>query len=785
MMTPTVVVMLSRRDSAQRDRLLRILSPPESAIHIHWWYDDSPVEDDERARTLLAAARAVFLAVTPRLLDANAWRDRQRPALSAARRRNPRLRIIAVRLEETDVSGDPFLAWISVLPRSGGSLFDASDREDAIGRIRAAMRKAEEGLPPSRMLRPKQPTAPPDIAIVEAAAPPTRSDIDDEFALKQSVQIAEAGGRVFGVFDELEQPAGSATATGSEDERYWWNTRFPDNQMAQAARLVAVNVPLRIETAIDLAADLAAIGTVVPGSALHMGGQQADVQFEFIGRGVQVRRLGEDWQRNVLSPPLTCRPHERCGPFTVEMMAAAAGDVAIDLSLLVNNAIVRTQTIALKAVDTAALVSTVSAGTQSPSATAAIDLSRYACMPPVDVRLDVRDEGDYYAIELFDGPRRIQVTTKTRRSVLQNQIIGWNMRLAKLSDAYRAMPLAEGDPAEGLRIDDADAVLRAFAEIGGEMHEALFGHPEEPGSEDLKQFARHVARLGADGRPVRLQVNAEQPPLPWGVLYDAAYARPPDGKAGNDIDAAMFWGARFAIDRCLRSTYVDVPGALEGSVAAPCLQPVINTAIDDEQKVHAALAQKAFFAAVDKARVPDLEFEPPITSGDALMDFVNEPRPCRLLYFFCHAEAALTLNEYFMHPGEPGQSPEEQAALILDGSQRRLTLKELHKARHKPLPGRPLVFLNACGSAQGDPAFPSLFLPLFMNVWGASGFIGTDWKIPSVFADAFARRVLISMISRRQTVAQAFSDATRAVVREYRNPFPLIYALFVEPDETL
>jgi hypothetical protein len=773
-----IVVMLNRRDSAPKDRLLKLLSPPESAIHVHWWYDDSPIDDDGRARTLLAAARVVFLAVTPRLLESEAWRDRQRPALVGARRRNPRLPVIAVRLDETDVGADPLLAWIPILPLSGGSMFDAPDRDDAMSRIGKALQKAEEGLPPAKALRPEASATPADISIVEAGAKTMPAD---------DVEIVSEGGSVHGVMiDEFGESAPTAAAQVGEEERYYWNTRFPDNQLAQTARLAVVNVAVRIETGIELASDSFSLGSVISAGELHEGGQRVDVQFEVVGRGMQVRRPGGDWQPRVLSPLLECRPHQRCGPFAVDAIATAAGDVAIDLTLLVNNAIVRRQNIALRALDATALGAAAATGGPSSVAPQApgpkIDLARYACMPPVDARLDVHEQGDFYVIELFDGPRRFQVTTNARRSILQQQIVGWNMRLVKLSDSYRAMPLSEGDPANGLRIIEGETVIRAFAEIGSEMHEALFGHPDEPGSEDLKQFARRLARLGVDGTPVRLQVNAEQPPLPWGVLYDAAYRRLDGDMTSDNVDPTMFWGARFAIDRSIHSMDFDLPDADDDSIAAARLQPVVNTSIDNEQKIHAAFAQMAFFEAVDKAGVSDLEPEPPITSGDALVAFVKQPQPCRLIYFFCHAEAALTLNEYFMHPGQP---PEEQAALILDASQQRLTVKELHKARRKPLPGRPLVFLNACGSARGDPAFPSMFLPLFLETWGASGFIGTDWKIPSVFADAFARRVLNSMIKGRQTVAQAFREATRTVVCEYRNPFPLIYALFVDPDETL
>jgi len=189
MAMPTIVVMLSRRDETKRDQLMRLVPPPVSAIHFHWWYDDSPKTDDSRAQTLLALARAVFVAVTPRLLAAAGWRDRLRPALILARRRNPGLPIIAVRLDVTDVSGDPVLDGLRILPISGDAIFDAADRSKAIDEITRALRKAEGGLAPSRLLRPDRPTA---RAKAKGRSSPTVPSVAVE-EISRARRIAEDG----------------------------------------------------------------------------------------------------------------------------------------------------------------------------------------------------------------------------------------------------------------------------------------------------------------------------------------------------------------------------------------------------------------------------------------------------------------------------------------------------------------------------------------------------------------------------------------------------------------
>jgi hypothetical protein len=106
----------------------------------------------------------------------------------------------------------------------------------------------------------------------------------------------------------------------------------------------------------------------------------------------------------------------------------------------------------------------------------------------------------------------------------------------------------------------------------------------------------------------------------------------------------------------------------------------------------------------------------------------------------------------------------------------------LHK---KALQEEPLVFMNACSSAQGDRVFHSMFLTYFVRHWRARGFIGTDWKIPTIFADAFARRVLDEFLGGDKPIGRVFNEAIRSCLADLQNPFPLIYALYCRPEITV
>src|SRR6185436_9357919 len=110
---------------------------------------------------------------------------------------------------------------------------------------------------------------------------------------------------------------------------------------------------------------------------------------------------------------------------------------------------------------------------------------------------------------------------------------------------------------------------------------------------------------------------------------------------------------------------------------------------------------------------------------------------------------------------------------------------DLKKIRKAALKGKPLVFLNACSSSEADQYYQSQFVTLFVSQWQARAFIGSDWKIPTEFADAFARRMLDRFLgcdSKPRLALGAALHATAVDVLELKNPFPLIYALYGRPE---
>ena len=123
----------------------------------------------------------------------------------------------------------------------------------------------------------------------------------------------------------------------------------------------------------------------------------------------------------------------------------------------------------------------------------------------------------------------------------------------------------------------------------------------------------------------------------------------------------------------------------------------------------------------------------------------------QILYFYCHAESAGL--------GDPG-GPDASALVLSDA---RITLADLtlDAPTTTLLRGKPLVFINACESAEMSPAFYDGFVPYFMAK-GARGVVGTQCKTPALFAAEWAQRFFERFLD-----GAALGDAFLALRREF------------------
>jgi hypothetical protein len=293
---------------------------------------------------------------------------------------------------------------------------------------------------------------------------------------------------------------------------------------------------------------------------------------------------------------------------------------------------------------------------------------------------------------------------------------------------------------------------------------------------DLARIAELIRGHGQHtGAAPRMQIDAETLPFPWGIVYDA----PGPLERAADVALAGFWGRRFMIDRTISAILRSLPPPiLEGAI-----QPCLNPHLDSEESLQVIASQRGFFEHIGRSS----PVRHTIESGEQLRAYLQDEGVAApaILYFFCHARAAHEMNDQLF---QIAAAADEQASLLLDasGSKSELSVGELKRLRRSPLKARPLVFLNACSSAEADQYYQSQFLTLFVSQWQARAFIGSDWKIPTEFADAFARRALARFLAPEPVAPRlelgAALHSTAVEVLDLGNPFPLIYALYGRPE---
>ncbi len=332
--------------------------------------------------------------------------------------------------------------------------------------------------------------------------------------------------------------------------------------------------------------------------------------------------------------------------------------------------------------------------------------------------------------------------------------------------------LERGRPAHQVDVaippDVYEECRRALLQAGALMFRALFF--EGDAGAELKNLGRALEELAAHHEPLRFQVVADVPHIPWHLL---AFPGPGDLVAGHPAgnEPPPILGLRHRVSYLPQRSITHRPlgdRSLRLNGAPLRVVLAVNRDIDDEhddgprdlvQGQLDAWRQRAATAggALDVA-------EPPL---EEVFDVLarNTP-PGDLLYFFCHAY----LNQDLSRLGP-------LAACLELARGQTVTLEDV--ALGTP-PGyefatAPLVVLNACASAVPRSAAYTSFVPFLLGR-GARGVVGTEADIPAVFA-AFWAREFFSRVLDGVPLADAAFELTRDLHRRYRNLLGLIYAL--------
>ncbi|MGQ0603046.1 MAG: CHAT domain-containing protein [Anaerolineales bacterium] len=294
------------------------------------------------------------------------------------------------------------------------------------------------------------------------------------------------------------------------------------------------------------------------------------------------------------------------------------------------------------------------------------------------------------------------------------------------------------------------AELKAVAERGRILYDTLF-----PLGKPLRDWLDQLAVGCRVDVSTSLQTSWV-PDIPWPLLYL--------GDPQQPIDPFSFWGMRFRTQYLAYAT-----GPADVSLGQPQKTyrghalywgsgPTDATTLeaDVQRQLWAGLSQYVFAPGNPPSTDPAAELR-------ALFG-ASRPGPMPVVYFFCQTALDPALNNSpVLRFG-----PTNKAGDVLD----------VETAISQPLPDRPLVFANACSTADADPYVANALEATFFRQQ-CRAFLGTSTKVPIQFASRFATLYFHFFYRLADPKPMAAGEAvtqTRLFLwTEYRNLGGLLY----------
>jgi len=311
----------------------------------------------------------------------------------------------------------------------------------------------------------------------------------------------------------------------------------------------------------------------------------------------------------------------------------------------------------------------------------------------------------------------------------------------------------------GIDIPDADRdmALRTMARAGALLFQKIFSGPAA--GADSKMVGEFLRKMASDRRArLKLQIVAESTPVPWGLLYVA------DASASAKLDWDNFIGMRHVIESIPLQNTLSV-----SDCAIPSDKPELMVSVNTNDGIADFVAQQRSFWK-DAAKSRRVRVISRTTTTQVVKALADGNTDDQILYFYCHAgSAGLT----------DAGGPDSSSLVLTDAS---ITLGDLSLDAPTTtlLRGSPLVFINACESAEMSPAFYDGFVPYFMAK-GARGVIGTECETPALFAEEWAKRFFERFLDGAP-LGEIFLDLRREFLKEHGNPLGLIYAVHCDGD---
>ena len=376
-------------------------------------------------------------------------------------------------------------------------------------------------------------------------------------------------------------------------------------------------------------------------------------------------------------------------------------------------------------------------------------------VPPFDgsrYLLTVRDTQGHKLAYLEASPEEIAAAITEARDAMLSVVQHTNDEGVDVFQSGIDIPEAEGELALGV-----------MARAGARLFNVLFKHPG--GSADAAQIGAWLRELDADPEnPLSLEIIADRAPIPWPLMYLG------DTSAKATLSWDNFLGMRHVVEQMPK---VDQLGESTPVIVSnePKLEVSLNLnrKIDDDWRADFVSSQETFWENVGKGS-RHVNITSRTKSKEFLSALGDETTADQLIYFYGHASTSTPTLK-----GGPGAS----SLTLTDGA---VTLSQLDTDAPTDikLRGNPLVFINACESAELSPLFYDGFVPYFM-MKGARGVIGTECRTPGVFAARWAE-AFFNRFLRGDPLGLTFLELRREFLSKHGNPLGLLYAVHCSSD---
>ncbi|MCA1633834.1 MAG: CHAT domain-containing protein, partial [Acidobacteria bacterium] len=405
---------------------------------------------------------------------------------------------------------------------------------------------------------------------------------------------------------------------------------------------------------------------------------------------------------------------------------------------------------------------------------------------PRDVNLQiVRREGSYRFILFYDFGREdfdiMWCNLPVNQPKLENLIQGMRSDLISvvkkqgtLRDGQPGPIFYDGEPEEDPlrerrlprlhRVDDKlySEVLKVLADAGSNMFVNLFfsGVGSRKESEKTERIGQRLRELSR-GRGLKIQILSNEFFLPWNLIYDG------DGEDG-ECRPSGFWGFKHVLEELPGDVYEEAEPDVVIDVEGGNFTVGMNVS-------HTAIPKVLVDPQLNEVRGlgPSVRVLERSSETEVLRAIQGRLEQGRLEYFYCHAGTK----------GDPQQNF-DYSYIGLTNSDKGLTLRTIKsEAVGARFQGRPVVFLNACESAQMDGRFYDGFVPKFLMM-GARAVVGTDCEVPSLFGAHFGSGFLKAYLGG-DPVGEALLKQRQYLLDEYQNPLGLIYRVFGDADVRL